>query len=132
MGGGLGLPGRTRVSARRGSASHLVLLASFGVPPVPQRQGSAGGTRPRPPQSHPLLLRFAAVAIGGAVNPISARPGISCSGRHLYFLSRDLLDRRVSAGHRNPTCSYRSTSPRAPGSQGSLSRRLTAPSDRVN
>ncbi|KAJ1093182.1 hypothetical protein NDU88_006289 [Pleurodeles waltl] len=120
-GGSLGPSGR--VTPHRGRASHLVLPAPFGVPPVPQRQGSAGGARSRRPQGLTLLPRSAA---------ISARPGDSCCGRHLCFLSRSRPDHRTSARCPIPVRSCRSTSLGAPGSQGSLNRRLSAPSDRVN
>ncbi|KAJ1093080.1 hypothetical protein NDU88_006189 [Pleurodeles waltl] len=122
-GGSLGPSGRARVTPHRGRASHLVLPAPFGVPPVPQRQGSEGGARSRPPQGLTLLPRSAA---------ISARPVVSCCGRHLCFLSRSRPDRRTSARCPIPVRSCRSTSLGAPGSQGSPNRRLSAPSDRVN
>ncbi|KAJ1160522.1 hypothetical protein NDU88_001024 [Pleurodeles waltl] len=83
-GGSPSPPGRTRASVRRHGAAHLVSSSSIrGAPSAPRWQGSTTAARPkflrasRCPSACSTRLRR-------AIEPVSAPPGASRSGRHLY------------------------------------------------
>ncbi|KAJ1208757.1 hypothetical protein NDU88_004140 [Pleurodeles waltl] len=129
--GGLSLSARTRVSARRNGAAHLVPSSPLGAPPGLRQQESAG-IRPR-------LLKASRCYLG-LQRSLPAGPSIRAQPRRVHLAaaaiffspSRDRPDCRADAGRRISACSFQLTSRGAPGSQGSLSQCLFAPSDLVN